>query len=118
MRLGTPGTLPSSPTTSAGGVYPGAATKAEFSTISLLCPAAVRQNRREIAKATITNLPTVRAGAKSQQTNRTCVLQYTTDLSAPDWINVSANVVPNGSLTLTDVTNGDTMRFYRVFVVP
>jgi hypothetical protein len=52
------------------------------------------------------------------QPNRTCVLQYTTDLSAPNWINVSTNVVPNGSLALTNVTNGDAMRFYRVFVVP
>lgn len=52
------------------------------------------------------------------QANRTCVLQYTTDLNAPSWINVSTNVVPNGSLTLTNVTDGDAMRFYRVFVVP
>jgi len=52
------------------------------------------------------------------QTNRTCVLQYTTDLITPNWISVSTNLVPTGSLTLTNVTNGDAMRFYRVFVLP
>lgn len=52
------------------------------------------------------------------EANRTCVLQYTTDLNAPNWINVSTNIVTTGMLTLTDVTNGDAMRFYRVFVVP
>jgi autotransporter-associated beta strand protein len=52
------------------------------------------------------------------QANRTCVLQYSTDLNAPNWINVSTNVVPPGLLTLTNSTNGDAMRFYRVFVVP
>jgi autotransporter-associated beta strand protein len=52
------------------------------------------------------------------QTNRTCVLQYTTSLNAPNWINLSTNIVPAGSLTLTNLTEGDPMRFYRVLVVP
>lgn len=52
------------------------------------------------------------------QSNRTCVLQYTTDLNAPNWINISTNVVAAGSLTLTNPTAGDPMRFYRVLVVP
>ncbi len=52
------------------------------------------------------------------QSNRTCILQYTTSLNAPEWITVSTNVVPAGSLTLTNATAGDPMRFYRVLVVP
>jgi autotransporter-associated beta strand protein len=52
------------------------------------------------------------------QTNRTCVLQYATSLNTPNWISISTNIVPAGSLTLTNLTEGDPMRFYRVLVVP
>jgi autotransporter-associated beta strand protein len=52
------------------------------------------------------------------ESNRTCIVQYTTNLNAPNWINVSTNVVPAGSLMLTNPTAGDPMRFYRVLVVP
>jgi autotransporter-associated beta strand protein len=52
------------------------------------------------------------------ETNRTCILQYTTSLSAPNWINVSTNIVPAGTLSLTNLTEGDPMRFYRILVVP
>lgn len=52
------------------------------------------------------------------QANRTCVLQYTTNLSVPDWINLSTNVATTGALTLTNATSGDAMRFYRILVVP
>jgi autotransporter-associated beta strand protein len=52
------------------------------------------------------------------ETNRTCILQYTTSLDSPNWINVSTNVVPAGTLTVTNLTAGDPMRFYRVLVVP
>lgn len=54
----------------------------------------------------------------SAQANRTCVLQYTTDLSTPNWINVSTNIAPAGLLAVTNVTNGDAMRFYRIYVMP
>lgn len=53
------------------------------------------------------------------QANRTCVLQYTTNLHASEWSSISTNLVPlDGLLTLTNSTGGDAMRFYRVFVVP
>lgn len=52
------------------------------------------------------------------ETNRTCILQYATSLSPPNWINISTNVVPAGTLTVTNLTDGDPMRFYRVLVVP
>lgn len=52
------------------------------------------------------------------QANRTCVLQYTTDLVASQWMDVSTNLALNGTLTLTNATGGDAQRFYRVLIVP
>jgi fibronectin-binding autotransporter adhesin len=53
------------------------------------------------------------------QANRVCVLQYATDLSAPEWISTTTNIVPlDGLLGMTNSTGGDVMRFYRVFIVP
>lgn len=53
------------------------------------------------------------------QANRTCVLQYATNLNAPEWSSLGTNIVPlDGLLALTNTTGGDAMRFYRVFVVP
>lgn len=53
------------------------------------------------------------------QANRTCVLQYATNLNAPEWLSISTNIVPlEGLLGVTNSTGGDAMRFYRVFVVP
>jgi hypothetical protein len=55
----------------------------------------------------------------SAQSNRTCVLQYTTNLSALEWINISTHIIPPaGQLAVTNAIGGDAMRFYRIFVVP
>lgn len=51
-------------------------------------------------------------------TNRTYVLQAATNLSGPTWVNISTNVASGDLLTLTNVTGGDPIRFYRVRVMP
>ena len=51
-------------------------------------------------------------------TNRTYVLQAATNLSGPTWVNICTNVASGDLLTLTNVTGGDPIRFYRVRVMP
>jgi autotransporter-associated beta strand protein len=54
----------------------------------------------------------------SAETNRTCILQSTTDLSSANWVAVSTNVATAGTLNFTNIASGDPMRFYRLAVVP
>lgn len=46
-------------------------------------------------------------------------LQYNSDLSSTNWINLGSVITPtNGTVTLSDVIGSDPQRFYRVVLVP
>jgi fibronectin-binding autotransporter adhesin len=51
-------------------------------------------------------------------TNRTYILQASTNLAPSTWLNLSTNIAPADMLTLTNGTGGDPMQFYRVMVMP
>jgi fibronectin-binding autotransporter adhesin len=50
--------------------------------------------------------------------NRSYVLQSCTNLSQANWVDVSTNVAPAGTLTVTNALGADPLRFYRMRVLP
>lgn len=52
------------------------------------------------------------------QTNRTYILQTSTNLETSAWIGIATNIAPGNLLTLTNVAAGYPMKFYRVLVSP
>ncbi len=52
------------------------------------------------------------------ETNRTYILQTSTEVGGTNWAPVSTNVAPGSLLALTNIVSGEPMRFYRLVVVP
>lgn len=50
--------------------------------------------------------------------NRSYVVQYATNLSQPNWVDLSTNLAPATVLTLTNAPGDDPIRLYRGRVVP
>ena len=54
----------------------------------------------------------------SAETNRSYVLQSTTNLVGSNWVAESTNIATSSTLTVTNISSSDPLRFYRLMVVP
>ena len=54
----------------------------------------------------------------SAETNRSYILQASTNLISPNWVAVCTNVASSSTLTLTNISSSVPVNFYRLLVVP